>query len=197
MRAAMIALSLVVASPALAQGKPDPAAVTAGTYNIDSAHSQVLFTVLHIGFSEYTGQFTNPTGTLTIDPKNPAAAKVDVTFPIDKVSTTVAKLDEHLKSKDFFDAATFPTGHFVSTKVDVSGTTATITGDLTLKGVTKPITLKARFVGAGAGMGPAKKTNVGFAAAGKIKRSDFGISFGVPMVSDEVALTINAAFAAQ
>ena len=130
-------------------------------------------------------------------PKNPSAAKVDVTFPIDKVSTTVAPLDTHLKSKDFFDAATFPTGHFVSTKVEVSGTTATITGDLTLKGVTKPITLKARFVGAGPGMGPAKKTNVGFAATGMIKRSEFGINFGVPMVSDDVALTINAAFAAQ
>src|SRR6187549_3879538 len=109
MRAAMIALSFLVATPALAQGKPDPAAVTAGTYNVDAGHSQVLFTVTHIGFSEYTGQFTNPTGTLTIDPKNPSAAKVDITFPIDKVSTTVAQLDTHLKSKDFFDAATFPT----------------------------------------------------------------------------------------
>jgi polyisoprenoid-binding protein YceI len=193
----MIALSLLVATPALAQGKPDPAAVTAGSYNIDPRHSQVLFTVNHMGFSEYTGQFTNPTGTLTIDPKNPSAAKVDVTFPIDKVSTTVPDLDAHLKTKDFFDVASFPTAHFVSTKVEVSGNSAKITGDLTMHGVTKPVVLEARFVGAGpAPMGP-KKTNVGFAATGTIKRSEFGISTYVPMVSDDVKIVINAAFAAQ
>lgn len=202
--AAVLAAALAfTALPALAQmpttppGKPDPALVTAATYELDSAHTQVLFTVNHMGFSEYTGQFTNPAGTLTLDPKNPAAAKVEITFPIDKVSTTVAALDAHLKKPEFFDAAKFPEGKFVSTRIVTHGNTATVTGNLTLKGVTKPVVLAARFIGAGPGMMPGHKTNIGFAATTSIKRSDFGIDYGIPVVSDRVDLVINAAFAAQ
>ena len=191
MRAAFLALALI-ATPVVAQA---PATVPSGTYNVDLGHTQVLFTVMHLGISEYTGQFTQPTGTMTLDTANPANSKVEVTFPIAKISTTVPALDAHLKSADFFDAAKFPEGKFVSTKVVVNGTNATITGDLTLKGVTKPVVLQAHLTGSGAPMG--KKVNVGFAATTIVKRSDFGISFGIPMVSDEVKLTINAAFAQQ
>lgn len=192
MRTAFAALALL-AVPAIAQAPVKP---TSGSYTVDTGHTQVLFTVMHMGVSEYTGQFTQPTGTLVLDTANAANDKVEVTFPIAKVSTTVPALDAHLKTADFFDAAKFPEGKFVSTSVKASGTTATIMGNLTLKGVTKPVTLHARFTGAG--INPmAKKMNVGFAATTTIKRSDFGISYGIPMVSDEVKLTINAAFAAQ
>ncbi|WEK01680.1 MAG: YceI family protein [Candidatus Sphingomonas phytovorans] len=203
MRIALIAVLALAATPLLAQtpggqpGAPDPARVVAGTYAVDSGHTQVLFTVNHLGFTEYTGQFTQPTGSLTLDPANPARNKVEVTFAIDKVSTTVAGLDTHLKAPDFFDAAKFPEAKFVSTGVTVNGTTATIVGNLTVHGVTKPVTLNARFVGAGNGPMGAKKLNVGFAATTSIKRSDFGISFGIPMVSDKVDLVINAGFVAQ
>src|SRR3546814_3822430 len=93
--------------------------------------------------------FVAPTGTLTIDPKNPSAAKVDITFPIAKVVTTATGLDEHLQNADFFDAAKYPTGRFVSTRVTIANQTAQIDGNLTLKGVTRPVTLDAQFVGAG------------------------------------------------
>ncbi|MEO7787671.1 MAG: YceI family protein [Sphingomicrobium sp.] len=180
--------------PTVAPGAPIASRVVAGTYDIEPSHSQVLFSVNHLGFSLYSGQFTNPTGTLTIDPKQPGSAKVDVSFPIKDVRTTVAALDAHLQKPEFFDADKFPVGRFVSTRVVATGTTAMIDGNLTLKGVTRPVTLKARFVGAGpAVMGP-PKLNFGFAATTMVKRSDFGISAGVPLVSDNVELTINAAF---
>lgn len=198
--AALLAITLAAASPLIAQqmpteapGKPNPALVQPGAYTVDPAHTLVTFRVNHLGFSEYHGQFGNPTGSLTIDPKNPGQAKVDISFPIDSVSTTSDALDKHLKGADFFDAAKHPAGRFTSTAVRVSGQTAAITGNLTLKGVTRPVTLQAKFVGAGnSPMGG--KLNIGFAATTTIKRSDFGISYGVPMVSDTVDLTIDAAF---
>ena len=197
MRPLITALSLALAAPLFAQapslpGAPDPARVTSGTYEVDAGHTQVLFTVNHLGFTEYTGQFTNPTGSLTLDKANPAASKIEIVFPIDKVVTTVPALDTHLKSPDFFDAAKFPEGRFVSTKIVAKGQTATITGDLTLKGVTKPVVMQARFIGAGADM-RSKKPYVGFAGTATIKRSDWGITYA-PVVSDDVKLTINAGF---
>ena len=201
MRPVPAILLALAAVPALAQdlpkeapGAPDPARVVAGTYEVDPGHTQVLFTVNHLGFSPYAGMFVEPTGTMVLDPADPAAARLDIRFPIAKVRTTVAALDEHLQKADFFDAARFPEGRFVATKVTATGTAARIEGDLTLKGVTRPITLDARFVGAGSAvMGP-PKVNVGFAATSVIRRSDFGIDAAIPLVSDEVALTINAAF---
>src|SRR3546814_19770177 len=117
---------------------------------------------MHLGFSTYTGMFVAPTGTLTIDPKNPSAAKVDITFPIAKVVTNATGLDEHLQNADFFDAAKYPTGRFVSTRVTIANQTAQIDGNLTLNGVTRPVTLDAKFVGAGKGtMGPNGRGSVG------------------------------------
>lgn len=196
---ALLAITAPLAAPVLAQmptkapGSANPALVQPGTYTVDAGHTLVTFKVNHLGFSEYHGQFGNPTGSLVIDPKKPGEAKVDVSFPIDSVSTTSEGLDKHLKTPDFFDAAKYPAGRFTSTAVNVSGQTATITGNLTLKGVTKPVTLQARFIGAGPSpMGG--KLNIGFAATTTVKRSDFGISYGIPLVSDNVELTIDAAF---
>lgn len=180
--------------PHVAPGAPIASRITSGTYDVDTGHTQLLFTVTHLGFSQYTGQFTQPTGTLTVDRARPADSRVDITFPIDKVSTTVAALNTHLMSADFFDAARFPTARFVSTGIVVRGTAGTVTGNLTLHGVTRPVTLQARFVGAGpAPMGP-PTLNIGFSATGSIRRSDFGLGYGVPLISDRVDLVINAAF---
>jgi polyisoprenoid-binding protein YceI len=199
MRLVLAAVLALAATPLLAQqapkgppGVPDPSRVVAGTYKVDTGHTQVLFTYLHLGFTEYTGQFTQPTGSLVLDPKNPANDKVEISFPIAKVATTVPGLNEHFQTPQIFDSAKYPDAKFSSTSVTVHGTTATIVGNLTIKDVTKPITLEARFIGAGASMGGTPY--VGFAATGTLNRSDYHLGFLVPMVADKVDLTINAGF---
>lgn len=179
-------------------GKPDPAAITGGAYTVDPGHTIVKWEVDHLGFTPYFGLFGDVTGTLQLDPKNPAAAKLDVTIPVSKVMTTSAGLTGHLlragadgKPADFFGPSPAD-ARFVSSQVVVDGQQATITGNFTLNGVTKPVTLAAKFYGAGKGMGG--KENVGFTASGAIKRSDFGVKGALPVVSDEVKLEIVAAF---
>ncbi|WP_313809331.1 YceI family protein [Sphingobium sp.] len=178
-----------------APGAKDPARVTAGTYTIDPGHTQILFAYDHMGFSNNMGVISESTGTLTLDPKNPTAAKVSVEVPVANLRTGVAKLDEHLMKPEFFDSAKFPKATFVSTGVKVQGTEAEISGNLTIKGITKPVTLDAEFYGAGkapAMMGG--KENIGFVATTTVKRSDFNMSYGVPMVGDAVELKIVASF---
>jgi len=197
---AALALSLLGSAAVIAQGmtkpgSPDPALVTGGNYVVDSGHTQIFFAYDHMGFSNNMGLISQPTGTLSLDPKNPAAAKVSITVPIQNLRTGIPKLDEHLMTPDFFDSAKFPTATFVSTGVKVDGKSADISGNLTIKGVTKPVVLDATFYGAGKGppqMGG--KENVGFNATALIKRSDFGMGYGVPMVGDEIELKITAAF---
>lgn len=200
MRLIFAALIAAAAVPAIAQtgmpGTQSKAPITAGTYKVDTAHTQVTWTLNHMGFSMLSGQFGAQDGTLTIDPAKPAAAKLDVTFAIDDLSVTSSKFAEHLKSKDFFDVATYPTAHFVSTNIVANGNTAKITGNLTIKDKTKPVTIDATFVGAGANP-MNKKVNFGFRGTTTINRSDFGLGMAAPMVSDQVKLDINAAFAAQ
>ena len=204
---AALALVAVVATPiALAQGgsapgAPDKSRVTAGTYAADAGHTMVVWEVDHFGFSKYSGIFGDVTGTLVIDPANPAASKVDVTIPVAKVTTASSGLTGHLLragkdggKPDFFGAAPAD-AKFVSTSVvvDAEGDEAKVTGNLTLNGVTRPVVLDVDFKGAG--VNPMnKKTTIGFSAEGKIRRSDFGINFALPLVSDEVELDIAAAF---
>jgi polyisoprenoid-binding protein YceI len=205
MRRALIIVALATAAvaPVFAQGgapqlpgAADVSRVQAGNYKIDSAHSQVAWTVNHFGFNAYHGIFGDITGTLTIDPANPSAASVNVTIPIAKVVTTSEGLTKHLLNQDFFEVTAHPTATFVSTRVVPSGTNAKIEGNLTLRGVTRPVVLDARFIGAGDNP-MSKVRTVGFEATTQIRRSDFGIKFGVPMVSDEVDLRITAAFERQ
>ena len=201
MRLALATILALTAAPVLAQtaavpGAPVKARVAAGTYAVDPNHTQVTWQVNHMGFSMLEGQFGASGGSIMIDPAKPNATKVEVNFAIDQLSVTSAPFTGHLKSKDFFDVATHPTAKFVSTKVFATGDKATITGDLTIKGVTKPVVLQATFVGAGTNP-MNKKVNFGFRATSSIKRSDFGLGAAVPVVSDRVDLTINAAFAAQ
>lgn len=185
-----------IATMAAQPGQPVASRVTAGTYAVDAAHTQVAWEVNHMGFSILEGMFGASAGSLTIDPAHPAAAKVDVTFQVDQLSVTAAPFANHLKSAEIFDAAKYPTARFVSTSVVPHGSDrATITGNLTIKDQTKPVTLEATFVGAGTNP-MNKKTNVGFSATGTIKRSDFGVGLYAPLVSDTVKLHVHAAFVA-
>lgn len=205
---AILALAAAVATtPLIGQGmqlpgQKDASRVTAGTYKTDPGHSLIGWEVNHFGFNDYFGIFGDVAGTLTIDPANPNAAKVDVTIPVAKVTTASAGLTSHLLragkdggKPDFFGPAPAD-ARFVSTKVVASGMTAKITGNLTLNGVTKEVTLDAEFTGAGANPFNKKET-IGFEADTTIKRSDFGIAYGLPVISDEVELDISVAFEKQ
>ena len=183
-------------------GAQDASRVTAGTYAADPGHSLIAFEVNHFGFNDYYGIFGDVAGTLELDPANLNAAKVDVTIPVASVTTASKGLTEHLLragkeggKPDFFGPS--PTAaRFVSTSVKADGMMAEITGDLTLNGVTKEVTFEAEFTGAG--INPFnKKETVGFEAETEIKRSDFGVNYGIPFVSDEVELDISVAFEKQ
>ena len=193
------AAAALLSAPALAQapggtpGAPDLARVKAGTYKADPEHTLVEFSVNHMGFSPYFGIFGGATGTLTLDPAHPERDAVRMTIPLDRVTVANAHLSEHLKSKDFFDAAQFPTATFVSTRVVAHGSSATLTGTLTVKGRSTPVTLQARFVGAG--QDPMQKAlTVGFEATGVVSRSALGVTYALPAIPDEVRLKIAAAF---
>lgn len=189
--------ALVAQMPTAAPGTKDVAKVTGGSYTIDGGHTQVVFAWDHMGFTNNMGTIAEPTGTLTLDKANPGASKVSVEFPVANLRTGVAALDEHLMKADFFDAAKFPTATFVSTSIKPDGATgADITGNLTIKGVTKPVTLDAEFYGAGV-QPMSKKENIGFIATTAIKRSEFGMGYGVPMVGDAIELKIIAGFEKQ
>ncbi len=208
-----LAVTATALAPALtAQGAPpqvpgaqDPSRVTAGTYAADPNHSLIGWEVNHFGFNDYYGLFGDVAGTLVIDPANLLAAKVDVTIPVANVTTASKGLTDHLLragkdggKPDFFGPAPAP-ARFVSTAVTVDAkdaTKATITGDLTLNGVTKPVTFEAEFTGAGNNPFN-KKATIGFEAETSIKRSDFGVNYAIPFVSDEVELDISVAFEKQ
>lgn len=187
--ASALALAFVSATPAFA----------ADTYKLDATHTSVVFQYTHMGFSHPTGKFMNAVGTVTLDDANPANSHVEVSFDISGINTGVPGLDEHLKSPDFFDAAQFPTATFKSTKVEVippadpadKPSRARVTGDLTIHGVTKPVTLDVTLNSEGPHP-MSKKPSAGFTASTTINRSDFGVGKYVPMVSDQIDISIEA-----
>lgn len=176
----LAALLLSAATPAHAE-----------SYKLDASHTAVTFHINHFGFSNPSGKFMNVDGMLDLDEKNPAASKVSVTIPIGMMDTGVSKLDEHLKTDQFFDVAKFPNATFASTKVTVTGKdTADVVGDLTLHGVTKPVTLKVKLNKLGENM--MKVKTAGFSATASLKRTDFGMNTYVPMLGDDVTLDIES-----
>jgi len=203
--AAAAALTFAAGS-ALAQDAltHDAAAVKAGDYVLDADHGKITFSVVHMGYSIYSGQFTGVQAKLHLDPAHLSASTLDATVPVEGVATGNPKLDTHLKTPDFFDAAKFPNVTFHATKIERTGAkTARITGDLTLLGATHPVTLEAEFLQAG------KQPffgfyEVGFSAHGELKRSDWGMTKftsapnlpGFVPVSDEVKLQIEGEFKA-
>ncbi|HTQ72555.1 MAG TPA: YceI family protein [Acidocella sp.] len=199
MKSTLLALVLAAApAAALAQAAtaPDtnPAHVKSGTYQVEPSHTRVLFAVSHMGFTTWYGNFTNASGSLTLDPAKLADASFDIIIPANTVSTTNTKLDGELNSPEWFDTAKYPTIEFKSEKMVRTGKdTALVTGELTFHGVTKPETLKVSFNASG--INPiSKQYTIGFNASGEIKRSDFNQKTYVPLIGDDVTLTISAAF---
>ena len=186
--------ALLGAAPALAQvTTTSPASVKAGTYTVEPSHTRIAFAVSHMGFTTWFGDFTTPTGTLTLNPAKPAASSLIVSVPVASVSTTNTKLDGELKEADWLDAAKYPTATFKADKISATAGTAKVAGTLTLHGVTKPVVFSVKFNGAG--VNPLDKAyTVGFEVRGQIKRSAFGVTKYVPLVGDDVDLIISAAF---
>ena len=190
-----LAAAVLLATPAVAQmAKTEPAKVQAGPYEVEPNHTQIMFGVSHFGFTTYYGQFRETSGTLDLDPAKPADSKLNVAVKIASVSVQSPKLEEELKSDAWLDAGKFPDATFKSTKVTKTGaSTATVVGDLTLHGVTKPMTLEVTYVNAGPN--PLSKAyTAGFEAKGKIKRTDFGVKTYAPVIGDEVDLIISGTF---
>lgn len=172
--------SLLVAFPAHA----------ADRYEFDKSHTAILFFVDHIGFSKTVGKFNDFDGYFTFDEKKPETSSIDVAIKPASVQTSSSKLDEHLQNKDFFNSAQFPEVKFVSTSIKVTGrNTGDVTGDLTMLGVTKPVVLQVTF-NKSANHPMTQDPVSGFSATTTIKRSEFGMSYGLGMVGDEVKLII-------
>lgn len=183
-------------APAL-HGAGTPADVTAGTYTVEPGHTQVAFSVSHMGISPFAGMFSGASGEMTLDPKDLGKTRLTVSIPTSSVETISPKLTEELKSADWLDSAKFPNATFVASKVTPMGPNgAMIDGSLTLHGVTRPVMIHARFFGA-AQNPMSKKASIGFIGRAVIHRSEFGVAKYVPMVSDETVLVINAAFEKQ
>jgi polyisoprenoid-binding protein YceI len=198
--AGTLALALVAGGvTAQSAATQNPAEVQAGTYKLDASHGKITFSVKHLGFSTYTSQFHNVSADLTLDPANPSASTLTATVPLADVAADSEGLRNHLQTADFFDAAQFPTATFVATKIAIDkddASEAEVTGDLTLRGVTRPVTLEVKFNMAGPSMGGAYR--VGFDGETTIKRSDFGINYGLGAgLGDDVELHIEGEFVKQ
>ena len=185
----MIRSFLAATAVALALGAAAPA-FAADTYQLEPSHTSVTFQWTHFGFSHPSGKFMNADGSVTLDQANPAKSSVEVSFAIAGVDTGVPALDKEFQEANWFDAAKYPNATFKSTKVEVTGKdTAKVTGDLTIHGITKPVTLDVKLNQMGQEMG---KATVGFTAKGSINRSEFGIGAYVPAVSDKIDLYIES-----
>lgn len=192
---AIFALLTSGAVVARTQATQVPSEVRAGNYALDAAHGKITWSVNHLGFSTYYGQFVNVQAELKLDPANPSASTLTATIPLTDVDPNSDGLKAHLQTPDFFDTANHPTATFVSRSIRVDAdnpTEAEVIGDLTLRGVTRPVTMKVEFNQAGPSMGNSYK--VGFDGAATIKRSEFGINYAVPAVSDEVKLHLEGEF---
>ena len=162
-------------------------------YDIDASHSEVVFGWNHFGFSNPTARFDKIEGSVLLDKADLTRSSISISLPLESLDTHVAKLDEALKSPDFFDAAKYPMITFTSTKVEETGENSLkITGDLTIHGVTRPVTLDAKVnkIGIFEIPGVIKAQAAGFDATTVIRRSDFGVTKYVPAVSDEIPVRI-------
>ena len=165
------------------------AALGADIYTLDPTHTSATFAFKHLGLSTFHGKFTKASGTVTLDTAQKKGS-ADITFDATGVVTGVAKLDDHLRSKDFLDVEKFPTATFKSQNIKFSGDSPSeLSGDLTLHGVTKPVTLK--ITSFACKEHPMLKVPAcGADATATIKRSDFGLGAYVPNVGDELPLII-------
>ncbi len=180
MRRFLACLFLLASAPAHA----------ADVYTFDKNHTNIVWSADHFGFSRPSGKWMDVDGKLTLDEQNPVNSKVEAVINIASLTTGLPKFDEHLRNDDFFRAGTFPQAKFVSTRVEVTGEkTAKVYGDLTLLGQTRPVVLDVTLNKIGMNMISQKKT-AGFSATTSIKRSDFGMNYAIPGVSDQVDIAI-------
>ena len=192
---AILGLMLAVPSPAAAQAPAPAAAAAPNAWTIDTSHSQAGFAVKHMMVSTVRGSFGKTEGTVTWDGKDVSSIKADATIDTTTITTNNEKRDTHLKSPDFFDVAKFPTITFKSKRAEAAGAGKfKLIGDLTLRGVTKEVTLDVE--------GPSQplvaqgRTRIGATATTKINRQDYGVSWsrqldgGGVVVSDEVVITL-------
>jgi polyisoprenoid-binding protein YceI len=196
---------LIAATLAQAQTPPaSTAPIPKGEYSLDKAHASLIFRVDHMTFSTFTGRFTQYQANLAFDPQQPAASSVRVTIDPRSVSSDNAP-DGFLQmlgsDKDWLNGAEHPEMKFASQRVEVvSGRNLRVHGLFTMRGITKPLVLEARFNGGYAGHPFDPAARIGFSAKGKLKRSDYGLSAGIPSptnqfgVSDEVEVILEAEF---
>ena len=165
------------------------AAGDTGAYGFDKAHSFIGFRIKHNGLIEVPGFFRDFTGTVNYDAKDPAKSTVEFTAKATSIDTGVAARDGHLRTKDFFEVETFPDITFKSTKVEEKGKVWTVTGDFTMKGVTKSITFPFNITG----FLPATErggARMGITAETKLNRRDYGVNYPNTVVADEVTVTL-------
>jgi polyisoprenoid-binding protein YceI len=203
-----LAIAVMIAGSALA-APPDDGTLAgplpAGRYALDAAHTSLHARVSHLGFSNYTVRFTEVDGTLDLDPASPAGASLVATVDPRSITTHYPfddlDFDAYLAGPEWLDADAHPAITFRSRAVEPTGErTARIIGDLTLKGVTRPVTLEVVFNGGYAGHVLDPNARIGFSATGSFSRSAFGISFGLPLegstigVGDRVEIVIESEF---
>lgn len=198
-RAALIAASLSGSLLACADAadhastpvaETPPAATSTFGYEFDTVHTQVLFFVDHIGFSKSQGEFLEFDGGFNFVEGDWSQSSVEVDIDTNSITMNNGKWDAHMKNADFFDVEKFPTMTFSSTKVEpIDGKTGKVHGNLTILGVTKPVVLNATFNKAG--IHPFSKRFVaGFSATTSVKRSDFGMTYGIPAIGDNIEIRL-------
>ncbi len=207
--AAPVEAPVEAAPAAAAPSEPEVKYAPAGTYKLDKTHAFLTWRVSHMGLSKYTARFTDFDATINYDPANPAASTVSATinpasvetdyagdYKAGHADTGFASWDEQLsKDPKWFNTVAHPKITFTSTNVSkLTGSTGTITGDLTFLGVTKPVTLDVTYNGTLAKPWMNNLNAVGFSAKTVLKRSDFGMGNGIPMLGDEVEVIIEAEF---
>ena len=165
-------------------------ALAADTYQVDPEHSTLIFRVKHLGAGWAYGRINQPTGSVTIDGQNPANSTFQIEADAAKIDTANAKRDDHLRGPDFFSAKQFPKLSFKSTGVSKAGDDKyAVAGDLTIRGVTRPVTVELQHVGTVDDRGGGKRT--GFEGTFTIKRSDFGVNYMPEGLGDEVRVIVS------
>ncbi len=162
----------------------------ADTFTVDPVHSSLIFRVKHFNVGHIYGRFNQYSGSFAFDERNPADCKLDIEVRIDSIDTANADRDKHLKGPDFFNAKEFPAMTFKATRMKAADEkTYDVTGDLTIHGVTKPVTVKLERLGT-AKDPRSGKPRTGWETTFSINRSDFGMKYGVPAIGDEVRITV-------
>jgi polyisoprenoid-binding protein YceI len=167
-----------------------------GEYEIDPVHSRIGFVARHAMVSKVRGHFADLSGTIHVDGETPSASSIELSMAVSSIDTGSEQRDAHLRTNDFFDAEQFPTISFSSTEIEQSGSgTFDVTGDLTIRGVTRQVTLEVTFTGAA--KDPWGGERIGFETSTVINRRDFGVNFNAPLeaggvlVSDKVTIEID------